>query len=54
MADFIPFADLTNEIVVGWVEAAMGPEQVQSLKDSIDANIDEQITPTTITLSIPN
>lgn len=54
MADFIPFEDLTNEIVVGWVESAMGEESVQSLKDSVDLAIDSQINPTSVTLTIPN
>ena len=30
--DFIPFADLTNEIVTGWVEGIMGEEEVAGYK----------------------
>ena len=50
--NFIPFADLTESIVEGWTETAMGEDEVQSLKDGLDANIVEQITPTTETKTI--
>ena len=50
--DFITFADLTNEITTGWVETTMGGTEVQRLKDSLDANIDEQITPVSIIKTI--
>jgi len=50
--DFIPFADLTNEITTGWTETAMGEDKVQEQKDIVDANIDEQITPTSETKTI--
>lgn len=48
---FIEFGDLTQEIVVGWLENVM---DVQSYKDRIQAQIDEKITPTTFTLPLPN
>ena len=54
LADFVPFADLTNEMVTGWVEAAMGEESVQSLKDSLNLAIESQINPTSIALTIEN
>ena len=54
ITDFIPFEDLTNEIVVGWVESAMGEDGVQNLKDSVDLAIESQINPTSVTLTIPN
>ena len=50
--DFIPFADLTNEITTGWTETAMGADKVQEQKELVDANIDEQITPTSETKTI--
>jgi len=52
LSDFIPFADLTNEDTTGWVEDTMGEEQVQEMKDSLDANIAKQITPTSETKTI--
>jgi len=51
-SDFIPFADLTNEIVSGWVEGIMGEEKVAKLKSSLDTNIDQQINPATETKTI--
>jgi hypothetical protein len=49
---FIPFEDLTNEIVVGWTQAAMGEEQVASIEASIESQINSLITPTSVTLTI--
>ena len=47
LSNFKPFADLTNAIVTGWVETVMGADEVASMKSGLDANITEQITPTT-------
>lgn len=52
--NFIPFADLTNTIVTGWVETTMGDEEVASLKSNLDSNIESQINPTSVTLQIEN
>ena len=49
---FIPFEDLTNEIVVEWTQAAMGEEQVASIEASIASQIESLINPTSITLTI--
>jgi hypothetical protein len=49
---FIPFEDLTNEIVVEWTQAAMGEEQVASIEASIESQINYLITPTSVTLTI--
>ncbi len=51
-SDFIPFADLTNEIVSGWVEGIMGEEEVANLKSALDSKISEEINPTTETKTI--
>ena len=52
ITDFIPFEDLTNEEVVAWTQAAMGEEQVTQIETSIDAQIENLITPTSLTLTI--
>ena len=52
ISNFIPFADLTNDAVTGWVTTGMGDDEVQSLKDGLDSNIDSQINPTSITKTI--
>ena len=49
---FIPFEDLTNEIVVEWTQAAMGEEQVASIEASIASQIESLIHPTSVTLTI--
>ena len=50
--DFIPFADLTNEVITGWTEAAIGTDEVQKFKDHLDMNITKQIPPTSETQTI--
>lgn len=49
---FVAFDDLTNTIITGWVESSMGTERVQEIKDSINAQLQELITPTTETKTI--
>ena len=51
---FIPFEDLTNDVVVGWTKEAMGEEQVTQIEASIANQIEALINPTSITLTIPN
>jgi hypothetical protein len=46
--DVIPFAELTPEIVIGWVQAKLGgTEKVDEIQAALQAQIDEQRTPTT-------
>ena len=52
LSSFTAFADLTSSDVQGWVEAAMGEEAVQNLKDGLDAQIALKITPTSVTKTI--
>jgi hypothetical protein len=40
--DYIPFEDLTEEIVLGWVKAEVGEEDVEA---SITAQIEEKKNP---------
>ncbi len=49
---FIPFEDLTNEIVVEWTKAAIGEEQVAALELSLEKEIAAIITPTSIVRTI--
>ena len=49
--DFTPFADLTKDIVVSWIEPEM--DMVQ-LKANLDAQISEKENPTTETLPLPS
>jgi len=52
LSDFTAFADLTVSDVQGWVEAAMGADEVQSKKDGLDATIAELVTPTVQTKQV--
>ena len=49
LSNFTDFDSVTSSQVQGWVEGAMGAEEVQSLKDNLDANIAGQINPTSVT-----
>ncbi len=52
LSGFIDFDSVTSAEVQGWVESAMGEEEVQSLKGSLDADIAGQITPTSETKTL--
>ena len=49
---FIPFEDLTNEIVVEWTQAQMSEGRVASIEADIASQIESQINPTSISLII--
>jgi hypothetical protein len=49
---FIPFEDLTNEIVVGWTKEAMGEETVASIETGIANQVEALINPTSVTMTI--
>ena len=51
---FIPFADLTNLIVEGWTKAALGDEAVAELYAGLDAQIELEINPTSVSMQIPS
>ena len=48
---FTAFEDLTQEIVEGWLEDS--DLNVEEIKASLDSQITEAITPTSITKSVP-
>ena len=44
----IPYSDLTPEIVIGWVQEKLGgTEKVDEIQAALQAQIDQQRTPTT-------
>jgi hypothetical protein len=46
--EVIPYADLTPEIVIGWVQDKLGgTEKVDEIQAALQAQIDQQRTPTT-------
>ena len=52
LSSFTAFADLTASDVQGWVETALGADKVTEMKASLDAQIAEKITPTSVTKTI--
>ena len=52
LSSFTAFADLTASDVQGWVEAALGADEVTAMKASLDAQIAEKVTPTSVTKTI--
>jgi len=46
----VPYADLTEETVVGWVKAAIGgDDKVAEVEAALQAQLDEQAAPTKAT-----
>jgi len=43
--DLIPFADLTEDLVVEWVKAALTEEKVTDVEAALQSQIDEQRAP---------
>ena len=52
LSSFKAFADLTASDVQGWVEAALGADEVTAMKARLDAEIAEKVTPTSVTKTI--
>lgn len=43
--NLVPFADLTEEIVIGWVKESFGEEKVAEIEGALQAQLDEQRSP---------
>ena len=52
LSSFINWSDLKASDVQGWVEAALGSDEVTTLKAGIDAQIAEKVTPTSVTKTL--
>ena len=52
-ATFTPYADLTEAQVIGWVQDALGAEQVLSYEANVAQQIDNQINPPVVTPPLP-
>lgn len=51
--DFIPYEDLTEEIVISWVKEAMGEEDVGLYEANIASQIEKARNPTVINPPLP-
>jgi hypothetical protein len=45
-SSFVPFNQLTKEEVVGWVLSALGVDQVVSIEESLNNQIQQKLNPT--------
>jgi hypothetical protein len=52
-APFTPYADLTEAQVIGWVQAALGEEQVASYEANVAQQIADQANPPVVTPPLP-
>ena len=43
----VPFKDLTEDTVVGWVKSSLGDEKVQEIDKALEAQIENQRAPKT-------
>ena len=50
---FIPYADLQEAVVIGWVQDAMGESQVAAINANIEQQIESQVNPTVVTPQLP-
>ena len=52
LSSFKNWSSLTNSDIQGWVETAMGADEVTALKTGLDAQIALLITPTSVTKTL--
>jgi hypothetical protein len=50
---FVPYAELTEEIVIGWLQNTLGVEGVNNAKAQVQAYIDRMISPPAVPLDTP-
>lgn len=44
--ELIPYSELTEELVIGWVKEKFGEEKVAEIETALQAQLDEQRNPT--------
>ena len=53
VGDFIPYDELTNEIVVGWIQEELGEDGVANIEACIQGQINSLITPPVSPVNTP-
>lgn len=53
VTEFIPYADLTEEIVLGWIKETLGENGIISIESCIQGQIDSQINPPSTPVDTP-
>lgn len=51
--NFTPYEDLTNDIVIGWIQSELGTDGVANLQACIQGQIDSQINPPVVPQNTP-
>ena len=51
---FVPFDDVTSEMLNNWVWTAMGEEEVSRIEDGLDYQIEDQKNPSSETITLDN
>lgn len=46
--DPVPFGELTEELVIGWVQDSLGEDQINGLKEALAAQLAERVAPVSI------
>jgi hypothetical protein len=52
-SSFVPFEELTKDIVLGWITGSMGDERIGQMSASLESQITDQITPKIVNLPAP-
>lgn len=52
-ATFTPYADLTEAQVIGWVQDALGEDQVAAYEANVAQQINDQVAPPVVTPPLP-
>lgn len=52
--NFMPYDEVTSEIVEGWVKNAMGEEEVSNIESNLDQQIEDQKNPPYVTNTLDN
>ena len=53
VSPFIPYNQLTNDIVIGWIQSELGTDGVANLEACIQGQIDSQINPPVVPQNTP-
>ena len=53
VSPFVPYEDLTNAIVIGWIQEGLGVDGVNNLEACIQGQIDSQINPPIVPVNTP-
>lgn len=53
VSPFVPYDQLTNDIVIGWIQSELGVDGVNNLEACIQGQIDSQINPPVTPVNTP-